>query len=328
MYKNGVNNFPELLELAQQTEPSNNPYLTSEVMPDHPLYQALLAKQRNQIVNDLLKPHMDNNDADAMYWYAMDNMAGINGRIESGLWLIQSAKLGNPYAAFYLRERNYDCKLKIAHLCDDKWRERAKELFKESAEKGDIKSRYYYVYGFGKKSSQEDTDELVSVIIDAAKQGYYRPLIDFIDRYSREHGWKDLEDKKKGFDLLKMAANDNYIPAIDKILDMLNDTSFKKNIPEKKIYENLIKKAIALGAHSGVFEKFYLNKEKYDENREEESKLLMNVYDCIEKTVFNNNLFCNELAEEERKVAMKEARLIISKMQSPIYIDELHPDTF
>ena len=53
MLRKGLDNFPELLELAQQSEPKDNPYLSSEIQPDHPLYQALLAKQSNFIETPL-----------------------------------------------------------------------------------------------------------------------------------------------------------------------------------------------------------------------------------------------------------------------------------
>ncbi|MGB0944759.1 MAG: hypothetical protein ACPGUE_20295, partial [Marinomonas sp.] len=329
MLKEGVDNFPELFELAQKSEPREEPYLTSEVMPDHPLYSALLAKQRNQPSDPLWEPLLDKNNADAMYWYAMNNMAGVHQSAKAGLWFVQSAELGNPYAAYFLRENNYICNRYMAHLCDDKWKNRAQEIFEELADKGDLKATYYLHRKFGSWKSSKDTKQLVSTINESAKQGYYRPIVDFIGDYERDFDWKSLEDKKKGFEILMLAANDNYVPAINKALDMLNDKALKESLSSKQVYEELLNKAVVLGAHAGVFEKFYINKERFDVNSaDENAKLIMNTYDCIGAEIFNSDLFCNELSVGERKVAMKEARIIISKMHSPIFIDELHPDTF
>ena len=325
MLKDGVDNFPELLEMAKQNEPRKEPFLTSEVMPDHFLYQVFLGIQRNQNVNELLIPLMDQKDADAMYWYAIRNMGGVYKRSRSGLWLVESAQLGNPYAALYLTGKVYGCDLFIANLCDDKWSDVAEKLFKERADKGDLKARYYLAREFGSRGSEADTDHLVKVIIDSAKKGYYRPLIDFIDEYVDRYGWKSLEDKKKGLQLLMMAANNNYAPAIEKVLSMIdNDEEIKHFVNYEKLREIIYQQSFLMGLKGGTYGAFVTASENYELTKTSKTKAIMNTYDCYRFIFFDYAFVCNDLSEDEREVAMESAQLLVDKIKAPIFIDELH----
>ncbi|MDW6002365.1 SEL1-like repeat protein [Vibrio mangrovi] len=177
----------ELLKMAEESQPFNpDPYISSTYRPGDPLYEPLLYIQRHRqgLAEELLKPLVEQGNADAMYWLAQityrDNY--YSGGPAAELFQ-KSAELGNPYAALRLDSDNYECRRRMSSYCDQKWGELGRKLLQERADKGDKKAEYYLLQ-YDENSSEEVHKKLEKLVTENAKNHYYQPLMRLVYDYT------------------------------------------------------------------------------------------------------------------------------------------------
>ncbi|WP_038181610.1 hypothetical protein [Vibrio rhizosphaerae] len=177
----------ELLKMAEESQPFNpDPYISSTYRPGDPLYEPLLYIQRHRQgkAEELLKPLVEQGNADAMYWLAQITYDDSYYSSGPAAKLFQkSAELGNPYAALRLDSNNRECQMFMSGYCDQKWGKLGRKLLQERAEKGDKKAEYYLLQ-YDENSSEEVHKELEQLVTENAKNHYYQPLMRlFYDYY-------------------------------------------------------------------------------------------------------------------------------------------------
>ncbi|WP_164489398.1 hypothetical protein [Shewanella algae] len=202
----------ELLALAAESQPNLDIYASSLVKPGDTLFKGLYELQslRRDLAESALLPLAEDGNTDAMLWYGLTNMgAGVYGTASAVEWINKAAQQGNPYAMRRLvpaGETLQDCEWYLGSYCDDAWADKAREAFRQrlQANPDDLLSRY---------AASMDADRAA----EAAKQKYYAPMVSQAHKYGRayEAGKLGDADAAKVVTLLKMAANDNFAPAMD-----------------------------------------------------------------------------------------------------------------
>ncbi|WNJ96837.1 hypothetical protein RND59_07115 [Vibrio ruber] len=177
----------ELLNMAQESQSFNpDPYISSTYRPGDPLYEPLLYIQRHRQgkAEELLKPLVEQGNADAMYWLAQITYDDSYYSSGPAAKLFQkSAELGNPYAALRLDINDRECQMFMSGYCDQKWGELGRKLLQERAAQGDKKAEYYLLQ-YDENSSEEVHKELERLVTENAKNHYYQPLMNIILNYS------------------------------------------------------------------------------------------------------------------------------------------------
>ncbi|QMV15839.1 SEL1-like repeat protein [Vibrio spartinae] len=196
----------ELLNMAEKSQPFNpDPYISSTYRPGDPLYEPVLAIQRERwdIAQKLLQPLVEQGNADAMYWLAHISGGSIYAGKEIARLFRKSAELGNPYAALRLDVSSEDCSLYLRGYCDPKWGKIGRKLLQERAEQGDKKAAYYLLQ-YDENSSEEVHKKLEQLVTENAKNHYYQPLMRLIyDYYDGRYlsffnrGTPQVRNKKK-----------------------------------------------------------------------------------------------------------------------------------
>ena len=223
-------------------------YFTSTYKPDNPLYQPVLAIQRERwdIAVPLLEKLVKENNPDAMYWLATISGGSIfSGDLKAKLFE-KSAELGNPYAALRLNEGSDDCETYLKGICSREWGKKAEELFENRASEGDLKSKYFLQKLEGKK-----VNNLLEIGIENAKHGYFYPLYEYVF-YTRN---LNLDLKKN---LYRIMVKNHFTPVanlmylnyrIDNLnnefyIDMLDDLEMFDGVWNAKVsfYESFIEK--------------------------------------------------------------------------------------
>ncbi|MCG9778533.1 hypothetical protein [Photobacterium damselae] len=172
---------------------------------------------------------------------------------------------------------------------------------------------------------KEDHDVYINAIIDAAKQNYYYPIVDYSKSVlDDKHSTGSL--KSIAFDLLTYAKNNNFVPAVD----MLIYYSERENkVDYRKIdYNSEYYKLIMLGKKLG-------------------SNYSWNMSELIYSTDSNNNLFDKHVMAKalldfngndsglsflspitnkyELEIINKKAQEMVDEIKDVIYIDGAHP---
>ncbi|WP_221054769.1 hypothetical protein [Shewanella algae] len=313
----------ELLALAAESQPNPDIYASSLVKPGDPLFKGLYELQslRKDLAESALLPLAEAGNSDAMFWYGM---TVLRSSILSGgdKWIHEAAMAGNPYAMRRLvpaGETLQDCEWYLGSYCDDAWADKAREAFLQRlrANPDDVLSRY---------AVSMDADRAA----EAAKQKYYAPMVKQALRYARAYEAGELSeaDAIKVVTLLKMAANDNFAPA----MDMLAGSFYK--IIGFEMANYYAKRAFHLGFNS-IDAIIYVNIKEWlkGTNRDEMLVALSYIY-AAEKYYRKRNvdfIIIDDLdkggtpvTDEEISVAKKKAEKIISEITPVIYIDAIY----
>ncbi|MGI2856409.1 hypothetical protein ACRTDR_19815 [Shewanella algae] len=210
----------ELLALAAKSQPNPDIYASSLVKPSNPLFAGLKALQegKDDIAVEVFGKMAEDGNTDSMLWYGLTNMgAGVYGTASAVEWINKAAQQGNPYAMRRLvpaGETLQNCEWYLGKYCDDAWADKAREAFLQrlQANPDDMLSRY---------AASMDADRAA----EAANYKYYAPMVSMAFDYglAYEAGELSEADAAKVVALLKMAANDNFAPA----MDMLAGTFYK-----------------------------------------------------------------------------------------------------
>ncbi|MBO2673887.1 hypothetical protein I6M53_04330 [Shewanella algae] len=313
----------ELLALAAESQPNPDIYAGSLVKPGDPLFKGLYELQslRKDLAAEALLPLAEAGNSDAMLWYGM-TVLRLSVLSAGDKWIHDAAMAGNPYAMRSLvpaGETLQDCEWYLGNYCDDAWAEKAREAFQQrlQANSDDMLSRY---------AASMDADRAA----EAAKQKYYAPMVSLAFDYglAYEAGELSEADAAKVVALLKMAANDNFAPA----MDMLAGTFYKVIGFEMANY--YAKRAFHLGFNS-LDAIIHVNRKEWPKgtNRDEMLVALSYIY-AAEKYYRESNVDFRVIdrlnkseepvTDAEVSVAREQAKKIISEITPVIYIDAIY----
>ncbi|MGR5227353.1 hypothetical protein ACPV30_02395 [Photobacterium damselae] len=229
------------------------------------------------------------------------------------LALLKESAKTNPYAAMALFPDNEQCQMYFPRECNEKWVEQAKILFSEDAKKGDVRAIFY------SKMLKEDHDVYVDAIIEAAKNHYYYPLVDY-SNYILNDKSSNVEMKNLALSLLNYARVNNFIPAIDSLIHFYENNEMDKG----NDYIELIKQGVLYGSNyawnmnetlfrindkNSNMDKYIKGKALYDFNGRDIGLSFVKF--------INNN--------KELALANKKAQEMVDAVKDVIYIDGAHP---
>ncbi|ASA55645.1 tetratricopeptide repeat protein [Vibrio gazogenes] len=326
----------ELLKMAEESQPFNpDPYISSTYRPGDPLYEPVLAIQRDRwdIAKKLLQPLVEQGNADAMYWLAHISGGSIYAGEEIARLFRKSAELGNPYAALRLDVSSEDCSLYLRGYCDPKWGKLGRKLLQEQAAQGDKKAEYYLLQ-YDENSSEEVHKELERLVTENAKNHYYQPLMRLIYDYTsrsylpflEKNEPLSLENKKLIIKLSKLAANNNFLP-------LVNNTIYSNvDLISHSYMSKLVKHTIYNYSNLYVCRNYYSDIDNSDRDNIIMGAACSIVDDTLQNetdnmTIYNysiNNNNIKPLTKDELTKAQSIAEEIIKNMTPAIYIDEMN----
>ncbi|SJN59971.1 hypothetical protein VR7878_03871 [Vibrio ruber DSM 16370] len=337
----------ELLEMAQKSQPFNpDPYISSTYRPGDPLYEPVLAIQRDRwdIAKKLLQPLVEQGNADAMYWLAHISGGSIYAGKEIARLFRKSAELGNPYAALRLDVSSEDCSLYLRGYCDPKWGKLGRKLLQERAEKGDKKAEYYLLQ-YDENSSEEVHKKLEQLVTENAKNHYYQPLMNMIIDYSiqyylnyfQKENELPLEYKKDINKLSILMAKNNFSPAIGNIFytsDIKEPNKYMHHYFKiggnwstcESHYKKIIYKsrsnvidAVTCIIIGNIFKKATNSWTSYNIKEAENDWSIQFINEDLEKNGKDS------LSKKEMDLIRKRVIKIVKEMTPMIYIDEMNP---
>lgn len=297
---------------------SDDPYISSTVKPGDKLYEILVNIQhgRHDIAANQLQDMIEENDIDAMVWYAKLIYRSSVNNIPKALSLYQKAMDdGNPYAYImlspglissgcvrYFGEKN--CTLEHFN--------KAIELFKPLAAQGDLRAQYFLLKQQELDQSKETRAQYIQEVIRFSQNHYYQPLMDYVNTiliYSPSKGKsesKTVEQYQLAIDLLTIAANNNYMPAVNDLAYYLKETS-------KEESERLRNLALKLGSTSAV---------EYKYHRSHEGSENKYFYNALYKGLSGKYAFdVHTLNEEEKAKVNEKVKLFMKDITPMVYID-------
>nr|WP_158163154.1 sel1 repeat family protein [Vibrio mimicus] len=295
---------------------SADPYISSTVKPGDKLYDILVNIQHGDTHSayEKLMVLVDKNDYEAQFWVAKMIYQASSQSIARAIKLYkQSANQGNPYAYYELSPLGKGC---LAYFgkktCTDENFNKAIELFKSLAEKGDLRAQYFLLKQQELDQSKETRAQYIQEVIRFSQSHYYQPLMDYVNTiliYSPSKGKsesKTVEQYQLAIDLLTIAANNNYIPAVNDLAYYLKETS-------KEESERLRNLALKLGSTSAV---------KYKYHRSHEGSENKYFYNDLYKGLSGKYAFdVHTLNEEEKAKVHEKVKLFMKDITPMVYID-------
>ncbi|MCR9297533.1 sel1 repeat family protein [Vibrio fluvialis] len=312
---------------------SADPYISSTVKPGDKMYEILVNIQHGQwdVAEGGLLSLIDEGNPDAMLWYARMLLLDNNKRREVINLIFKSLTLGNPYAALAIAKNSHACAYlgtgsldskvaqslgisdpNSAQLCTDDNFQKAIELFKPLSEKGDLRAQYFLLKQQELDQSKETRAQYIQEVIRFTQAHYYQPLMDYVNTiliYSPSKGKsesKTVEQYQLAIDLLTIAANNNYIPAVNDLAYYLKETS-------KEESERLRNLALKLGSTSAV---------EYKYHRSHEGSENKYFYNALYKGLSGKYAFdVHTLNEEEKAKVNEKVKLFMKDITPMVYID-------
>ncbi|MBD1564811.1 tetratricopeptide repeat protein [Vibrio sp. S12_S33] len=292
------------------------PYISSTVKPGDKMYDILVNIQHGDTKSayEKLMILVDQNDYEAQFWVAkMIYQASVKS-IPRAINLYElSANQGNPYAYYELSPLGKGCLAYFGErTCTEENLNKAIELFKPLAKQGDLRAQYFLLKQQQLDQSKETRAQYIQEVIRFSQAHYYQPLMDYVNTiliYSPSKGKSEAktpEQYQLAIDLLTVAANNNYIPAINKLSFLLEDTAQAES-------EILINKALKLGSTSTV---------KYKYHRSNRGSKDEYFYNALYKGLSGQYAFdVHTLNEEEKAKINEKVKLFMSDITPMVYID-------
>ncbi|EKO3994012.1 sel1 repeat family protein [Vibrio fluvialis] len=312
---------------------SDDPYISSTVKPGDKMYEILVNIQHGQwdVAESGLLSLIDEGNPDAMLWYARMLLLDNYKRREVTNLIFKSLTLGNPYAALAIAKNSHACAYlgtgsldsqvvqslgisdqNSAQLCTDDNFQKAIELFKPLAAQGDLRAQYFLLKQQELDQSKETRAQYIQEVIRFSQAHYYQPLMDYVNAiliYSPSNGKsesKTVEQYQLAIDLLTIAANNNYIPAVNDLAYYLKETS-------KEESERLRNLALKLGSTSAV---------EYKYHRSHEGSENKYFYNDLYKGLSGKYAFdVHTLNEEEKAKVHEKVKLFMKDITPMVYID-------
>jgi hypothetical protein len=276
---------------------------------------------------------IEKENTDAMYWYALLKVTDIASHREVLQLLNKAASKGNADAALALSNVGETCRYfsnslnrdiassigiqtddiasnDIAPICSPKNFELAEKLFKKRAENGDLRAQYFLLSWQSLQNSSETRPHYINEIIRFSEAHYYAPLMDYIDTilfYDRDKERFNAKNKNvynMALQLLTIAANNNYIPAMKKIVRMTDDPL---------LADVIAKKAVLLGSISMIKNRYYASQENTSTHY---------FYNYLYKSMTGNLIpALKDLPDEDALRIEAEVQNFLKNVHYPIYID-------
>ncbi|WP_434996539.1 hypothetical protein ACRZ5S_07535 [Vibrio scophthalmi] len=318
---------------------SDDPYISSSVKPGDDLYEYLKKLQQGAGDERLLEPLIKAGNTDAMVWMARTNSNDLEMRAEVLGLLYQAMQAGNPFAALALSNGGEECWLfgkgslssrvgqsigeeiptGIGTCSEENWLT-AQKGFKELAENGDLRAQYYLLkrqHIDDPEETRESRDHHVNEVIRFAEEYYYQPLMDYVETILvKETPSSQLKAESEELELLSVnlltiAANHNYIPAINKLLEF-EKTKIEPTNP-------LFKQGISLGSPRTIRWRTYLDYKKRYIFSPEEEYFYSHVYNYLTEGfgIFDRV----ELDKNTKEKVDKKINRTLSGINSMVYID-------
>ncbi|MDE1222124.1 sel1 repeat family protein [Vibrio aestuarianus] len=294
---------------------SDDPYISSTVKPGDKMYEILVNIQHGDTKSayEKLMILVDKNDYEAQFWVAkMIYQASVKS-IPRAINLYElSANQGNPYAHYELSPLGKGCLAYFGEKnCTQEHFNRAIELFKPLAAQGDLRAQYFLLKQQQLDQSKETRAQYIQEVIRFAQAHYYQPLMDYVNTIlvrpegKVKYEAKTPEQYQLVIQLLTIAANNNYIPAIEFIVRQ--DVDIKSN-------DDLYLKLKFLGGTHFYKTRFF---EFKDEFNNEQLYCYATLYEAI---TGSDKLF---LGVENKKNVSKDCNIEqeINKMAPMVYID-------
>lgn len=295
---------------------SDEPYISSTVKPGDKMYDILVNIQHGDTKSayEKLMVLVDKNDYEAQFWVAKMIYQASSQSIARAINLYkQSSNQGNPYAYYELSPLGKGC---LAYFgkktCTDENLNKAIELFKPLAAQGDLRAQYFLLQQQELEKSKETRAQYIQEVIRFSQNHYYQPLMDYVNTiliYSpskNKSESKTAEQYQLAIDLLTIAANNNYIPAINKLSFLLEDTAQEES-------ERLINLSLKLGSTSTVEYKYHRSNEGSEEKY---------FYNALYKGLTGEYMFSSRNFNEEEKAKINEkVKLFMKDITPMVYID-------
>ncbi|EPA8650754.1 hypothetical protein ACQ7RL_000159 [Photobacterium damselae] len=308
--------FERFLSEVTISSDKNTINVASLYQPQDKLFDAVLAIQRNHWSKAIkeLTPYAEKKDPDALFWLAQISYgSNPTENIKAGKMMLESAQLGNPYAALMFSPNNITCQRYFSQYCDKKWVDKAKEIFSNQAKKGDIRAIFYT------NKFKGDHNTYINAIINSAKSGYYYPLVDYSNKLLMDN---DLDNKEHdlALRLLEYASNNDFIPALESLIKYKE----KKENDNDDLYNSLITKGVSIGSAYawGIDEsRFRMSDEHNNYDKYIKAKALY----YLSGRDFGLSFIKPIVGKEKKELADQKAQKIIDSMPKVIYIDGTHP---
>ncbi|PSV36717.1 MULTISPECIES: hypothetical protein, partial [unclassified Photobacterium] len=305
--------------LSENPISSINPSIdiASIYQPGDPLFKAVLGIQRKRldIAEKELTPLVKNKQPDAMFWLAkVIYRSGINDKAKAYDLLRVSAE-SYPYSAMALSSNDEQCQMYFPSKCSDKWTKKARNLFAEQAKTGDVRAVYYSTI----LKPDLTHEQYISAIINAAKNHYYYPLVEYSNNLRKAED-SNQEMKKITIKLLNYAGFNNFVPAIESLMKIEG----KHKRMNGSLYKELMKQGISLGSNYAWQGYRILSIE--DDSLSEKKK-----YIAAKATkLFNGDDFAISFTHPPKEkealiVANNKAQEKADSVKKVIYIDGAHP---
>ena len=322
---------------------ADDPYISSTVRPGDKMYDFFLSLQRGKPSRHYLKSLIKEGNTDAMVWYARLMIIHINERNYNRELLQRAFFEGNPYAALELSDIGESCfylgKLTLhrqvaeslnlessadsqLNVCAKENRQIAIKGFEQLAEQGDLRAQYFLLQQKQWDQSTKTREQYLNELIRFAKAHYYQPLMDYIDTIlilpqgSNKYQSKTPEQNQLALELLTIAANHNYTPAINKLIQ-IKRSYIKKN-------NDLIQQGVQLGSTKTISRKYTLFTDFVDLYPSQEQ-----YFDALlfKKLTDNNRLIGFfefdglKLADKEKQAIEDDVDTFIKTITPMVYID-------
>jgi hypothetical protein len=316
---------------------ADDPYISSTLRPDDEMYEVLLDLQRGIPWDDKIQQRfsklMSEGNEHAMIIKVRSGLLNIEKRSYWTSVLTELMEKGNPYAAYWLSSKSNICHMylgsrnlgnKVAKdlgldtsyenkYCTEEIYQKAVEGFKKLAAEGDLRAQYFLLKDKGLDKSVEKREEYIKEIIRFAEAHYYKPLMDYIDSLQKQTNdrvvFRSEKLEKLAFDLLKVASNNNYIPAMGAVM------YYERNSDDNN---KLYKRMKMLGGKYYFWAMFEDKSEEMDKNEKYCHALLFEkVYQ--ENILFSFNSDWPEKNDYDESIC--EVDKEIAEMKPMIYID-------
>ncbi|EGR0377292.1 tetratricopeptide repeat protein [Vibrio cholerae] len=294
---------------------SADPYISSTVKPGDKMYDILVNIQHGDTkpAYEKLMVLVDKNDYEAQFWVAKMIYQASSQSIARAINLYkQSSNQGNPYAYYELSPLGKGC---LAYFgkktCTDENLNKAIELFKPLAAQGDLRAQYFLLQQQELDKSKETRAQYIHELIRFSKNHYYQPLMDYVNTIlTRPQGKFKYEAKtpelyQLAIQLLTVAANNNYIPAIEFLVRQ--DSDLKSN-------DDLYLKLKTLGGTHFYKTRFFEFKNEFN-NRQ------LYCYATLYEAITGSDKFFIGIENEENIAADCNIEDSMKEMTPMVYID-------
>ncbi|WGK84094.1 sel1 repeat family protein [Vibrio aestuarianus] len=293
---------------------SADPYISSTVKPGDKMYEILVNIQHGDTKSayEKLMILVDKNDYEAQFWVAkMIYQASVKS-IPRAINLYElSANQGNPYAYYELSPLGKGC---LAYFgkktCTEDNFTKAIELFKRLAKQGDLRAQYFLLKQQQLDQSKETRAQYIQEVIRFSQAHYYQPLMDYVNTILVRPQGKDKYEAKTpeqyelAINLLTIASNNNYIPALKRRLEV--------DVDEEK-FNQLMEQLTRLGSTFEIYENYFNSLDEYE--RYYNSTL-------FKRLTGDNKLSSSYKAtDKEESIVSEKIEKIISYMTPMVYID-------